>query len=117
MKKCLLTLICLYLLLAACGKTEEYMETKTEEVPASYGKAIEMAKEAFDAQFADFEDLNITETATAVRADNENRVIVQISYESKNGSGSYGYEYEKNDAGQPELIRQGEEVTADHLSE
>lgn len=117
MKKYLLVLVSLCLFLTACGKTEVYVETQTEEIPASYGKAIELAIEAFDAQFADFEDLEITETATAVRPDDESRVIVQISYESKNGSGSYGFEYEKSESGDPELIQQGEKVSVYTLSE
>ncbi len=117
MKKFLMILVSLCLFLTACGKTESYVESQTEEVPVSYGRAIELAKESFEAQFADFEDLEITETATAVCPDDETHVVIQFSYQSKNGSGSYGYEYKKNDAGEPELIRQGEEVSVYNLTE
>lgn len=117
MKKYLVILVSLCLFLAACGKTESYVETQTEEVPVSYGRAIELAKESFEAQFADFEDLEITETATAVCPDDESRVVIQFSYQSKNGSGSYGFEYEKAESGEPELIRQGEEVSVYKLIE
>lgn len=117
MKKYLLVLVSLCLFLTACGKAESYVETQTEEVPASYGRAIELAKESFESQFADFEDLKITETATAVRPDDESRVVIQFSYQSKNGSGSYGFEYEESESGEPKLIQQGEEVSVYNLSE
>lgn len=117
MKKYLLVLVSLCLFLTACGRTESYIETQTEEVPVSYGRAIELAKESFEAQFADFEDLEITETATAIRPNNESHVVIQFSYQSKNGSGSYGFEYEKTESSEPELIRQGEEVGVYNLSE
>lgn len=101
----------------ACGKTESYVETQTVEVPASYGRAIELAKESFEVQFADLEDLEITETATAARLDDATHVVIQFSYQSKNGSGSYGFEYEKSESGEPELIQQGEEISVYNLSE
>lgn len=96
-------------------KQNSSTETKTEEVSADYGKVIEIAKDEFYSVFSEFDDLEINETTTMARSNDENHVVIQFKYESGNGSGIYGFEYQKDGYGNYELLQQGEEVTIDNL--
>ncbi len=115
MKKTILTLIFICLLLSGCSETGSHTDTKTETVSADYGKVIEIAKDEFCSVFSELDDLEITETATMVRSNDENHIVIQFKYESSNGSGIYGFEYQKDDYGNYELIQKGEDVTIDNL--
>lgn len=115
MKKIFLTLLFICLLLAGCSGTNSSTDTKTEEVSADYGKVIEIAKDEFSSVFSEFDNLEVTETATMVRSNDESHIVIQFKYESGNGSGIYGFEYQKDEYGNYELIQQGEEVTIDNL--
>lgn len=117
MKKSMETLLCfiLVLSLAGCGTGAAQNDTKTEEVPADYGDAVIVAQEEFDRTFAEFDHIEITQISTMVRTNDDNRLIVQFTYSSDNGSGVYGFEIEKTATGSYDIIQQGENVTMDNL--
>ena len=91
MKKIFTMTLVLICLLGLCGCNSDVDDTtaQTEVVSADYGKVIDLAKE----------------------------VIVQFKYSSSNGSGIYGFPYNLDDYGNPELIQHGEDVTIDNLLE
>ena len=115
MKK-LIMLFLAAVLLAGCGEKTS-ADTATEEVPANYGVSIEIAKAEFEEIFAEFDGLEITETATMARSDDAGHIVVQITYTSDQGDGVYGFEFRKGEGEEPELLRQGEDVTIDVLME
>lgn len=89
--------------------------TKNEVVSKDYGKVIELAKSEFNYIFKEFEDIQIEETVTMARTDDENEIVVQIKYSSSNGDGVYGFIYNLEDYANPELIQHGKNVTVDNL--
>lgn len=116
MKKILLLLLTLLLAFAAsaCSNSSE-ANFEVAGVSVSYGKPIELAKEEFVTIFAEFEGLEIIETATLSRTDKATNIVVQISYTSDNGDGVYGFEFSKDSYGNWEILQQGEDVTIDNL--
>ena len=117
MKKIMVTLLCftLALSLAGCGTKTVHNDGETEDVPADYGDAVIVAQEAFDRTFSEYDNVKITQTATMVRTNNDNRLIIQFTYSSSNGNGVYGFEIEKTATGSYDIIQQGENVTIDNL--
>lgn len=117
MKKIIVTLLCfaLALPLVGCGTKTVQNDRETEGVPADYGDAIVVAQEEFDRVFSEYDNMIITQTATMVRTNNENRLIIQFTYSSSNGNGVYGFEIEKTATGSYDLIQQGENITIDNL--
>ncbi|MDE7417136.1 MAG: hypothetical protein K2N44_12715 [Lachnospiraceae bacterium] len=118
--KRLLSIITVFVMvtsMAACGvSNEENNEVKTETMPEDYGNAVIVAQNEFSSVFSEFDGLEITETSTMVRTNN-NRLVVQFSYLSDNGSGVYGFEITRDDYGNYEIVRQGKDVTIDNLVE
>lgn len=107
----------LALTLTACAADSDNTDVTSEMVPAEYGTAIEYAQAEFRSVFAEFQELEITDTVTAVRVDDTNTLIVQFTYTSQNGSGVYGFEMRKDEHGNVEILRQGEHVTLNALVE
>ena len=97
-----------------CNNAADRM-TKNEVVSKDYGKVIELAKSEFNYIFKEFEDIQIEETVTMARTDDENEIVVQIKYSSSNGDGVYGFIYNLEDYANPELIQHGKNVTVDNL--
>ena len=116
MKKTILLLLALLLVFAAsaCSNSSE-ANFKVAGVSVSYAKPIELAKEEFETIFADFEGLEITETATLSRTDEATNIVVQITYTSDNGDGVYGFEFAKDTYGNWEILQHGNDVTIDNL--
>lgn len=115
MKKILVLLaVILVFTLTGCDNAAN-PDAVTEIVPADYGKPIEMAQSEFHTIYAEFEELQITNTSTMARTDDEDSIIVQITYSSKNGDGVYGFEFQKDEYGNFEIVQQGEDVTIDNL--
>ncbi len=116
MKKTLLLLLTLLLVFvsSACSNSPE-ANVEEAGVSVSYGKPIELAKEQFETVFAEYEGLEITETATLDRTDEANTIVVQITYTSDNGDGVYGFEFAKDSYGNWEILQQGEDVTIVNL--
>lgn len=110
--------------LAGCGNVSGGDKSKphrveasaeTEEMPADYGDALILAQDEFNRTFAEFANLQITETSTMARTAGTERVVIQFRYSSDNGNGVYGFEIEKTAAGSYDIVKQGENVTIDNL--
>ncbi len=114
--KRILVLLTVFVMLAlsACNNTSN-IDVATESVPADYRKSIEIAKSEFLTLFSEFEELEITNTSTMTRTDDASHIVIEISYSSKNGDGVYGFEMKKDEYGNYELLKQGEDVTINNL--
>lgn len=110
----MLALVCVWGL-CGCSDNPAVSTAQSEVVSAEYGKAIELARAEFAAIFKAFTDVQIEETSTMVRTDDDKELVVQFRYASGNGNGVYGFLYRLDDAGHPELIQHGEDVTIDNL--
>lgn len=116
MKKLIILLCVLVCIigLTGCNNVADGM-SETEAVSKDYGKVIELAKIEFNYIFEEFENVQIEETVTMARTDDENEIVVQIKYSSSNASGVYGFIYSLEDYANPELIQHGENVNVDNL--
>lgn len=115
MKKRFFILICIVLLLSGCSKAGPLAEAETETVFSDYEEVVEIAKDEFYSVFSEHDDLKITETSAMVRSDDETHIVIQFQYESGQGSGVYGFEYQKDGYGNYELRQHGGGVTVNHL--
>jgi len=111
---CILVLVCA-LALCGCRNNDSDTAAKHEEVSADYGKVIELAQAEFAEVYKEFEDVQIDETATMTRTDDNREIVVQIKYSSGNGAGVYGFLYTFDEYGNPELLQHGEDITIDSL--
>ena len=83
------------------------------EMDWSFVPAVrEMAVKTFTQGFP---EARATETSVATSGGDSSRVIVRISYEMNGKTGDYGFDYEKNEAGEYELKRYGDGVSVDDL--
>lgn len=83
------------------------------EMDWSFVPAVrEMAVKTFTQGFP---EARVTETSVATSGGDSSRVIVRISYEMNGKTGDYGFDYEKNEAGEYELKRYGDGVSVDDL--
>lgn len=98
-----------------CKRNANVASAVIETVPADYGKVVELAKEEFSEVFREFEDVEIQEISTMARTDDAREIVVQFRYSSGNSEGLYGFLYSLEDYTNPELLRQGEDVTIDAL--
>lgn len=114
---CILTMLVMVISMAACSASKENNEVKTEITPDDYGDAVIVAQNEFNSVFSQFDGLEIAETSTMVRTNNNNRLVVQFSYLSDNGNGVYGFEITRDDYGNYEIVRQGKDITIDNLVE
>lgn len=62
-----------------------------------------------------FPEATVTETGVACKNTKTSRVIVTLTYQMNGKTGTYGFDYEQNDAGEYELKRYGEGVSSDDL--
>lgn len=110
-----ITVLILATSMVACGvSNEEKNEVKTETMSENYGDAVIVAQNEFNSVFSQFDGLEIAETSTMMKTNN-NSLVVQFSYLSDNGSGVYGFEITRDDYGNYEIVRQGKDITIDNL--
>lgn len=72
----------------------------------------EKATETF---LAGFPQAQVTDAAVATKSSGSDRVIVTLTYQMDGRTGEYGFDYEKNDQGEYELVRYGDGVNSDDL--
>ena len=113
----IITVLVMTTSMVACGTSKENNEVKTEIMADDYGDAVIVAQNEFNLVFSQFDGLEIAETSTMVRTNNNNRLVVQFSYLSDNGNGVYGFEITRDDYGDYEIVRQGKDITIDNLVE
>ncbi len=62
-----------------------------------------------------FPDATVSETSVATRSGDSARVIVTLTFEMDGKTGTYGFDYEKDDAGNYVLVRYGDGVDSGDL--
>jgi len=130
MKKMILALILLLILalLSGCASMEQALSKIGDDIEASQLEAPKAADMSVDWSFVPVvremattmftegvPDATIRETRVASKSGQGDRVIVIVEFTKDGKNGSYGFDYEKNDAGEYELKRMGEGVRSDDL--
>ena len=94
-------------------KNERAQSVSSGEMDWSFVPVVRVAAVATCTQ--GFPEAKVTETSVATSGGDSSRVIVRISYEMNGRTGDYGFDYEKNGAGEYELKRYGDGVQVDDL--
>lgn len=117
MKKIIVWILAILCMAGLCGcNRKAYVASAViEAVPTDYGKVVALAKGEFAEVFREFEDVEILETSTMARTDDAREIVVQFRYSSGSSEDVYGFLYSLEDYANPELLRQGEDVTIDAL--
>ena len=130
MKKMMLVLMLLMalLLLGGCTSMEQALAKIGDDIEASQLDTPKAADTSVDWSFVPVvrdlatamftegvPDATIRDTRVASKSGQGDRVIVIVEYTKDGKNGSYGFDYEKNDAGEYELKRLGEGVRSDDL--
>lgn len=106
---------------SALRKVGQDMEASRLDTPQNNGGETdwsyvpivrEMATQTF---LEGFPEATVTESGVACKNLDSRRVIVTLTYEMNGKTGSYGFDYEKNDTGEYELKRYGDGVSSDDL--
>lgn len=77
-------------------------------VPVVRERAVSLFEQAFP-------EATVKETGVACKNTKTGRAIVTITYEMNGRTGTYGFDYEKNESGEYELTRYGDGVSSDDL--
>lgn len=77
-------------------------------VPMVRERAVSMFEQAFP-------EATVKETGVACKNTKTDRAIVTITYEMNGRTGTYGFDYEKNESGEYKLTRYGDGVSSDDL--
>jgi len=130
MKKMMLALLLILLLalLSGCASMEQALSKIGDDIEASQLDTPKAADTSVDWSFVPVvrdmatkmftegvPDATIRDTRVASKSGQGDRVIVIVEYTKDGKNGSYGFDYEKNDAGEYELKRLGEGVRSDDL--
>lgn len=130
MKKGILALmLCAALFgMTGCASMEQALSKIGDDIEASQLKEVQTADTSVDWSFVPVvRDMasqmftegvpgaTITDTRVASKDNKGERAIVVIEYALDGKTGSYGFDYEKNEAGEYELKRFGEGVRTDDL--
>ena len=122
---CAMLALCLAAL-SGCDALDEALDKLNSKSASSASSAssggemdwsfVPVVREAAVATFTQgFPEARVTETSVATRSGDSRRIIVRISYEMNGKTGEYGFDYEKNEAGEYELKRYGDGVSVDDL--
>ena len=123
-----LTLVLALLMLSGCSSMEQALAKIGDDIEASQLDAPKTADTSVDWSFVPVvrdlatkmftegvPDATIRDTRVASKSGQGDRVIVIVEFTKDGKNGSYGFDYEKNDAGEYELKRLGEGVRSDDL--
>ncbi|MFI3326330.1 MAG: hypothetical protein R3Y35_09175 [Clostridia bacterium] len=105
------------IMLAMVGCSNNNSQTDIAHEVIDNTTAIDLAKNEFHSIFAEFEDLEIDQIATSSRTDDSNQIVVEITYSSSNGDGTYGFEYTKDENANYTLKKHGENISVYNLTE
>ena len=130
MKKMILVLMLLVMLalLSGCASMEQALAKIGDDIEAAQLDTPRTADTSVDWSFVPVvrdmatkmftegvPDATIRETRVASKSGMGDRVIVIVEFTKDGKNGSYGFDYEKNAAGEYELKRMGEGVRSDDL--
>ena len=130
MKKGILAaLLCALLLtMTGCNAVDEALGRLGDDIKASRLDTPEKTDSSIDwsyvpvvremavATFTEgFPNATVTETSVASKNGEGKRVIVTLTYQMDGRSGTYGFDYTRNEQGEYELTRYGDGVNSDDL--
>lgn len=130
MKKiiCAVLLTALAITLSGCTKIEntlhevgekfksEQLDTPQTGSASGDWSFVPVVREMAVKTFTDaFPDATVTETGVACKTTGADRVIVTLTYQLNGKTGSYGFDYEKDEQGEYVLKRYGGGVSSDDL--
>ena len=130
MKKMILVLMLLAMLalMSGCASMEQALAKIGDDIEAAQLDTPRTADTSVDWSFVPVvrdmatkmftegvPDATIRETRVASKSGMGDRVIVIVEFTKDGKNGSYGFDYEKNAAGEYELKRMGEGVRSDDL--
>lgn len=130
MKKiiCAVLLTALAMTLSGCTKIEntlhevgekfksEQLDTPQTGSASGDWSFVPVVREMAVKTFTDaFPDATVTETGVACKTTGADRVIVTLTYQLNGKTGSYGFDYEKDEQGEYVLKRYGGGVSSDDL--
>ena len=130
MKKMILALMLLAMLalMSGCASMEQALAKIGDDIEASQLDTPKVSDKNVDWSFVPVvrdlatkmftegvPDATIRDTRVASKSGQGDRVIVIVEFTKDGKNGSYGFDYEKNDAGEYELKRMGEGVRSDDL--
>ena len=122
---CAMLALCLAAL-SGCDALDEALGKLNSKSASSAGTAssggemdwsfVPVVREMAVATFTQgFPEARVTETSVATKSGDSSRVIVRVSYEMNGKTGDYGFDYERNEAGEYELTRYGDGVSVNDL--
>ena len=130
MKKMILVLMLLAMLalMSGCAAMEQALAKIGDDIEASQLDTPKVSDKNVDWSFVPVvrdlatkmftegvPDATIRDTRVASKSGQGDRVIVIVEFTKDGKNGSYGFDYEKNAAGEYELKRMGEGVRSDDL--
>ena len=130
MKKAILAaLLCALLLtVTSCNAVDEALGRLGDDIKASKldtpqktdssidWSYVPVVREMAVAMFTEaFPNATVTETSVASKNGDGKRVIVTLTYQMDGKTGTYGFDYTKNEQGEYELTRYGDGVSSDDL--
>ena len=130
MKKAILAaLLCALLLtMTGCNAVDEALGRLGDDIKASRMDTPEKTDSGIDWSYVPvvremavnmfteaFPNAAVTETSVASKNGEGKRVIVTLTYQMDGKTGTYGFDYTKNEQGEYELTRYGDGVNSDDL--
>lgn len=119
--------LCL-VMMCGCSAVEEALGRIGDEMEASQVTTSKGSTQGMDWSFVPvvrdmavktftdgFPEAKVTQTGVASKNGTDERVIVTLEYDLNGKTGSYGFDYEKNEAGEYILKRYGDGVSSDDL--
>ena len=104
--------------LSKIGDDIEASQLKESTVSAAqgdWGFVVTLREHAAGLFLESFPEAKILDTAVAAKSSSAERAIVTLTVELNGKKIEYGFDYEKNDAGEYEIKRYGEGVRSDDL--
>ena len=114
--------------LSGCTAVDEALDKIGDDIEASqmsessaaaaqgdWGFVVTLRERAAALFTESFPDAKVLDAAVATKSNIGERVIVTLTYEYEGKKNEYGFDYEKNDAGEYELKRYGQGVNSDDL--
>lgn len=96
-------------------EASQMKESTTADAQGDWGFVVTLRENATALFTEAFPDAKVLDAAVATKSSIGERVIVTLTVELEGKKLEYGFDYEKNDAGEYELKRYGEGVNSDDL--
>ena len=114
MKKLLFFLLLVCILLAACGRTEDFSSTIIA-APKDIEEPFRLAETECERIFAHLPGFDITGANVGGRSDDANTLVIEFTYTFTDGDGQYGFLCDTDENGDYYIVSHGETVTIEML--